>query len=214
MALTVEEVAAFGRETGGYAKSQYVVDYVNTRTFPKIHDAIAEGMAQVVRNARVIDMGASTGLLGLRAVLERGAQAVLGFEPEQRDVSVFQRYLAQFSPQVYMDHFGLDIRDDASTLKFIQKVKLFRAEVMLARRIIPELSTHGISATEPLPPGTGERLGRAFRMAGIKTIVVQGRVYSARATHPLASIDREIAALSSHYGLVQRKKDVAVLRLT
>jgi len=52
-----------------------------------------------------------------------------------------------------------------------------------------------------------------MKSIGIKELVIQGRVKTAKAVNPLSSIDAEISLVSPHYKLQHKNGDIAYLSL-
>lgn len=222
--ISEDEVIAVGKETGGYGQPSYVVDYVNEGKFPKIHDLFETAVRQHFPNGlghAVVDIGACTGLLGVRAVKHMGATAALGFEPQERDIRVFQKFIKDPTLAVDVEHRILDLLDATSTASFIQRVQSFGAKTLLARRVISELCvrygskpagvTHQSDGT--VPEGIYRMFADTLAAAGFSHVVLQGRAFSSRSTHPIPHTQAEIETLESRYSVVHRHKDVAILRI-
>lgn len=151
-----------------------------TGRFPAIHDDMAAAALNLVRGTRFLDLGCGFGLLGARIAKAAGEHVCIGVEA---DKSVIEAGTAAGVRTVYHH-----LRLTAETLdQFVSIVRCHGINVILARRVMPEL--FGEDTT------LGVRFACAMYHAGVKEMLVEGRVVSARSTNALASIDHEIAML-------------------
>lgn len=176
-----------------YDDMAYVAAYNERGEYPKIHDdifSLDEGLPRGV----VADIGACHGLLAARLV-NAGHTKCLAFEMNPR-------YLAEAIRDKRIEYHGYPV--SYTTLGFFAgELKDAGVSIVFARRVIPEIWDRG-----------GEKLVRGFAgamfAAGVKYLVVEGRLPTARAVNGMNTIEREIAALNG-FKEIKRFKNCALL---
>ena len=174
-------------------------------TFPAIHDNIAAllekhvaaGTAGPIKPRRFCDLCCSIGLLGQRIYEgDMATRSVVGVEGLH--ASIVQARAAGIRYPI------LEIMVTHATLPvFIDWLKLNRTEVLVARRCLSELFA--------VDQSWGPHFWEAVTGAGVRMAVIQGRAPCANPTHPLPSVDQEIAVLGPKARLVEKLGQCAVL---
>lgn len=182
-----------------YDSQDHLTAWIEHRTFPKIHDAIAEMAIAEMQGSRVLDLGCSYGLLGGRLVKQAGARFAVGVDLDERAMT-----LASVAG-VPVEFRKLAIT--AATLPaMLDLVREYRLDVLVARRILPELFGDDL----PLGVAFAEQLASA----GIREVFLEGRVETLKAVNVLCSIEQEVA-LFTHaicFEEVRRVRAVSYLR--
>lgn len=213
----------FGKETGGYGHRGLINDFLATGTFPKIHDAVSDALTAHFGETPIpaaIDIGCSTGLLALRLHLQHNSPRVIGLEPQAHDVQAFAAALARPGMPVFTQQFVLDIRKLNSVVAFGDLARANGIRMVVARRVISELVVQygdkqpGVTHQQNAHIIDHDRalLNDCFVGCGITYVVVQGRAFSSRSTHPVPNTDTEITFLQRGYEVVYRHKDVAIMK--
>lgn len=168
-----------------------------TGRWPAIHDAIAQMALEYLRGQVLLDLGCAFGLLGARIVAETGLRSAIGVDANKATLA------ASEAAAVPVTRYCLQIVDRPSMAELGAIIKRHQVDVIVARRILPELFGHDID------------LGRAFvDMAadlGVKEMLVQGRVETPDAVNPMRSIEREVFFLNQRYDCVALRGPVAYL---
>jgi hypothetical protein len=165
--------------------------------YPAIHDGIADAAASFMRGKRLLDLGCSFGLLGARIAKEIGHDTAIGVEADR---SVISAAKAAGVPMVFHN-----IKVAADTLTQLEAVvRCHGINVIVARRIMPELFGSDLDL--------GVRFAALMGAAGVKEMLIEGRVLSGRSTNALASIDAEVVMLAGSYREVRRVKAVSYLQ--
>lgn len=174
-----------------YDSTNYLQDYQQDHTFPRIHDEMFHLVNQYRRGCTsALDLCCSTGLLGQRIidVLKMPCVGVEGFVASSREGADYG-----VGMQVY------ELRVTPATLPaFITIVKDHKVDMLVARRAVSEVFK---TADDPF----GDVFVTELLAAGVHTVVLQGRAISTRSVHPMKSIDEEMAAFKRqmpvlHYG--------------
>lgn len=178
---------------------EHLEAWAKTGKWPEIHTPVTNMALNMLYGMRLVDLGCSYGLLGarLRAVL--GLQAVLGIDA---DADVLEAARVHAVP-IHLTHMRIEPTTVGIAL-LRQEVERFNADSMVCRRILPELFGENL--------GIGRAWAGAMVAAGIKEMIVQGRVDSARSTNPLHNVDAEIEILAGAYALIRKEGSVAYLR--
>lgn len=146
--------------------------------WPAIHEDLYAFIQENGTSETYCDLCCSTGLLGQRIRMS-GLGDVVGVE---MDADAIRRKEAAGILFHVLQAF---IREDN-----LDVIASFLAEhqvrTVVARRCIPEILDHG---------SWGPALVEAFKEAGVREWFLQGRVPTSQATHPLFSVEKEIAAL-------------------
>lgn len=202
-----------------FASTDFIRKFLADGSLPKIHDAMGKVMAMVPPEERAgaIDFGACHGFLSIRA-RKMGYHPVVGLEADQKSVDVFNEFLRPQVQGVNLICNRLDVRSD-DFARFMREVcRDSGVTTILARRVLSELfcTTYGKAAMkdETIWRAAGQAFSRAVIDAGIKRIILQGRLYGPfknRATHPIYNTDREIEALGPLWNVAIREGDVALL---
>ena len=158
--------------------------WVKTGRWPAIHDRIADFATQHVFGRRLIDLGCSYGLLGARIMAQAGMDAALGIDSDQKAISAAQKAgVPILFKRMQVTGANLDALGDV--------IAEMHADVLVARRVLPELFGDDLAG--------GWNFGRVLHEAGIREIVVQGRVDGAGSVNPLRSVRQEVELLSHSY---------------
>lgn len=174
---------------------QYLKAWQQTKSYPKIHDNIFSICFNYCLGERFCDLGCSTGLLTQR--ISETAGFCIGIEGSKTAIELGKSYGIQ--PYIY------NLRIEKSTFEQVETIlRENNITVIAARRIMPELFGHDL----PL----GIEFSRLCYEAGIKTIILQGRLDSKDAKNPLHNIDNEIKLFEFKYKLIHQIGQVAVLK--
>jgi SAM-dependent methyltransferase len=166
--------------------------------YPAIHKAIAEMAISCVRGSRLVDLGCSYGLLGARIVAQAGLESGIGVDA---DGEVLAAARSAGVPLTFHE-----IKVTASTLpQLLAVVASAGCDVVVARRVLPELFGHDL-------PG-GRIFATMLAGAGVKEVVLEGRVQAPGAVNALSSIDREVELLAGTFREVRRSGAVSYLVL-
>lgn len=165
--------------------------------FPAIHRKVFEA-ASIHAEGAVLDLCSSTGLLGRRMVDELGFTCC-ALEGDQRAVS------AGIAAGVYNATLPvLCLRITPGSLATLHDwCRGHEVRTVVARRCFPELS-ESVDLND---------LREAFARAGIERIILEGRVASARTTHPLGRVQNEVDALAPTYSVRTGGGNIRVLQL-
>ena len=176
---------------------EHLATWQRTKRYPAIHDNMAAAANSYVRGARLLDLGCSYGLLGARIAKEAGSHRPVGVDADKSVID------AANQAGVPMEFYHLEV--NAETLSRLETIIMCHGiDVIIARRILPELFG--------LDPVLGCNFAAMCAAAGVKEMLVEGRVVSARSTNALASIDDEVDMLSMSYREIRRVKAVSYLR--
>lgn len=178
---------------------EHVDSWRQTGRYPAIHKPIADFVVGRLRGpASLVDLCCSHGLLGdqLLTRLPPGT-SVVGVESS---LSAIGR-----ARDAGLRHRIERLHVDASTYdELAAVVRRAGATVLIARRCLPEILGAALQ--------TAPDFARALFDAGIREVFLQGRVVVAHPTNPLFSVDKEVEALSSHYGEAERAGQLSHLR--
>lgn len=166
---------------------EHVGLWQKTGRFPAIHDAIANHVRTVVSpgDGPVLDLCSSSGLLG-RRLLDLG-YTVTAVQESNAALSL------GLSAGVYRGVPLLEARITLGSLPlFLHWVGEQEVDTIVARRAFPEL-WDGVGGA-----GGFAQLAEGLAECGVERIVLEGRAPTRKATHPLASADAEVEALSRH----------------
>lgn len=179
-----------------YDSAAHLAAWAKDGTFPKIHNAIVNVAAAELGARVVLDLGCSYGLLGARLIKMGVVDIAIGVDI---DGDVLQ---AAHDAGVPITQHHLKI-EPATFAELLASVRGHRVTAVLARRILPELFGHDIPA--------GKQFAHLLARAGVKEMVVEGRVISPSATNPLQSIDAEVAMLDEAFKEKRRVGAVSYL---
>jgi len=182
-----------------YDDASYLTRWQRGEGFPSIHDnlyALADKHLRGTPHRSFCDLCCSTALLGQRFLEGYPGSRVCGIEG-----------LASSVDQARAVGVAYPILNRMVTPATLSEVALWwqthRVDVLLARRCLPEIFAADRS--------WGPRFVASAVLSGVKVFVVQGRVPTSRATHPIPDIDAEIAVLGPGLRLVEKAGQCAVL---
>lgn len=180
-----------------FNSQEYLDQYVSKGIFPKIHDDIAHLIEAKAQKVPAMDFGSCIGLLSVRLVEQLGMPLAIGIEPNMTDYdrAIYHPNVTYLSVPVNADHLGL-----IETCIRVNGVKL-----LVARRVISEIGFDNFA----FMPVLSEALARS----GVKEIVLEGRAYTPRATHPIPGSEKECELLSSHFDVMASYKNCRYLRV-
>lgn len=198
-----------------YASAESVEAFVRNKTLPAIHEDMGAVMAMIPADDRkgALDFGACHGLLSVRAS-RLGFFPVVGLEADKASVDVYRSHIQQKG--VTLVETKVDFLDRTTIDRIKRICHSYGITTFLCRRVLPELLGDVYKQAGHWPSdGLIDAAGRAFaQMAldiGIKHIVVEGRVFSVRSTHPLPSIDRELEAIGPQWVVKASLKNTRLL---
>lgn len=181
-----------------YDSEELVKRYKESGQFPEIHNDIFNFILNIMPvNARMLDLGCSTGLLTIR--LQRAGFACIGIDGDMQAITKSPAEpIRDFIPAPVIFK---EVKQPY--IQFFEWLDQYRCNTLVARRILPELFGHDLP------------LGKAFimllRHAGINRIFLEGRKAHQQPVNALATVDDEIELLSDCYELKQRAGNCAYL---
>ncbi|ASR83889.1 methyltransferase [Arthrobacter phage Shrooms] len=185
-----------------FDSEEYLRAWQDHGTYPAIHDAIFTAIEDHTGpDEKVVDLGASTGLL-TRRMLAAGRR-VVPVEPHTPSRS----WGAVYGTWEGLEVHAQPVSARAGIEPFRALLEDERPTVLIARRVLPEV----YEATELARPGTWQNFLDALHESTIELIILEGRKFSSRTTHPLGHRDREVQALGPNWRTIWTGGDVAVL---
>jgi hypothetical protein len=183
--------------TRRFDSPEYLQEFAEAGRFPQIHDAIWNVLASTVPpGARVLDLGACTGLLTAR--LQAAGYVATAAEGNR------ESYLAGLEAGTWgQAPVWFNYVTPATLEGFASLLAERSIEVILARRVFPEVYD-GME-------GNFIAFADVLAASGVHTIILEGRKASKRTTHPLGNAAREVAALWGRWQVTDAAGDVAVL---
>lgn len=181
-----------------YDSQDYLDAYTARGELPVIHQGVNDLFAKYSPgHVAAIDFGASVGLLC--AAMVRTVPKVIGLEGDPKSVARALRV-----PGIRVQHFIVDASSVAAMAPLATVLQRYQPTLCMMRRVLSEISQGKMDYAVRFIRFLGEH--------GVQKIVIQGRVYSARSTHPLPSTDAEIeACTAAGYHVIERVKECAVL---
>jgi hypothetical protein len=162
---------------------EYVRAWQDTGKFPPIHDGIFALLKAKIPVAEdgttVLDLGSSTGLLSRR--MADAGYTVYAIEGSVATSNVGRE--AGIYDGIEIMRSRLKTEDLRDLREWMHRQEI---SVVMARRVFPELDDYGVAP---------QFLARVFAEAGVKHILVEGRLQRPYATHRLKSLSDEITAL-------------------
>lgn len=190
--------------TRRFDSEDYLTEWRDGRTFPPIHDGIyALAEKHLPLGETVVDLGACTGLLSRRLSDVLGLD-VIAVEPHHASRLRGARY-GTWGDRIHVH--TLPISSKAGIGHFRTLLTVTKPTAIVARRVFPEI----YESTELVEPGSWDDFVAALNASTVTMIIVEGRKFSTRTTHPLGNLDLEIAALGPRWAVTERDGDLAVL---
>lgn len=167
-----------------YNSSKYVTAFKAKGLFPSIHDDIARVLYGLKDEAtNVLDLGCSTGLLTQR-VAAYVSGFCIGVDCDKKAIET-ARSLGGREGIKYLD---IDVSTKAGVKRLTEAIKEYSIDTVVMRRVIPELHD-----------ACGDViLGDMFKMfydAGVKRLVLEGRIETKRAVNTLSNHKLEAIAI-------------------
>lgn len=152
--------------------------------FPHIHKPITDLALDVTeRGETVMDLGACTGLI-TRRLLDAGRR-VVAVEPSAKSVHLGRAFGTWEGAGLYEGGVTEESVIDLQTLVVAEGVT-----AVVARRVFPEVSDYiGVDGVSTF--------ARVLVASGVTRFIIEGRLDSSRATHPLKNVELEIAAVTA-----------------
>jgi hypothetical protein len=176
----------------------YLAAWRERREWPAIHNAMSDFAAAHMRGNFLLDLGCAYGLLGARLASENGGLPCAGIEANETTIRAAQ------DAGVPIRFYKLKItRDTLPALSAI--LDETRARTVVARRILPELWGEDLEG--------GRLFADALAKAGVRELLIEGRVVSERSTNALRSIDAEVDLLSLRFREANRSGALSYLVL-
>jgi hypothetical protein len=155
---------------------ELVAAWRKDRSYPAIHDRLFRLVTSEAEGRRFIDLCAGTGLLG-RRLTDVGFHGV-AVEANRRSI---------LNGAYGNDFLALELRLGPDNLPDLSSwMRAAGVTVVIARRCLPELHDSGIMLAA---------LSASLIDGGAEELFVEGRVWSPRAVHQLASVEQEVEAL-------------------
>jgi hypothetical protein len=144
---------------GTYNDQAHIDEYLNSGKFPKIHDDIASVIRKIApQHEPCIDLGSCTGLLAIQSI-KIGRSLTIGIEGNKSD---FNRAIPHSKVKYENFYIGSDTFGQLSAI-----LKKYKPTLVIARRIIPEISMNNINVIK--------QLSLLFAENGVKHIILEGR---------------------------------------
>lgn len=176
---------------------EHLAAWQATGRFPKIHDNIVAMAVTELAGVRLLDLGCSYGLLGAQLLKRGAAITVTGIDVDE---DVIRAAVGAGVPVGFCN-----LKVERGTFMNVHGIiQDYQITAVVARRIFPELFGADLEA--------GKEFANILHYAGIKEMVVEGRVISPNAVNQLQGIDQEVAMLSGSFQ--ERKRVGAVSYLT
>ncbi len=169
-----------------YNSLDHLKGWQESRAFPNIHHPVTSMFCTEVTGRRVLDLGCCHGLLGARLLERKAADVVIGVDADAAAIAAAR---AAGVP-VAFNHLKVE---RSTFLNISELITLNRLDVVLARRIIPELFGADLNA--------GIAFSGLLADAGIKELILEGRASSSKAVNSLSSIDREVALFKGRWAV-------------
>lgn len=164
--------------------------------YPKIHNAIAAFFDKYGLGESCVDLCGNTGLLATR-IIEAYDTPCIVVEAADDAIAVGREY------GVPAKHYQMLI-EPATYEDLFAVLDEHNVDTFVARRCISELFTG------PDDPD-GVVFAKGLIDLGVTKLFLQGRQPTKKATHPIPTIDEEVALFLSHYRVVEKKGQVAYL---
>ncbi|ALY09535.1 methyltransferase [Arthrobacter phage Salgado] len=185
-----------------FDSEEYLREWQDHGTYPAIHDAIFAAVEDHTGHGeKVIDLGACTGLLTQRMIAH--GLRVVPVEPHGPSRARGAVYGAWEGLEVHAQ----PISASAGIEPFRALLEDERPTVLVARRVFPEI----YESTELVRTGMWQTFLDVLHESTVELIILEGRKFSSRTTHPLGHVDREIVALGDHWRVIHTEGDVACL---
>lgn len=183
--------------TRRFDSPEYLTEWRDTGRYPQIHEPIWNALAATVApGARVLDLGACTGLLTAR--LNAAGYLATAAEGNRESYAAGLEAGTWGEAPVWFNYVT-----PATLLGFESMLAERAIEVILARRVFPEVYD-GMG-------GNFLAFAEVLAASGVHTIILEGRKASARTVHPLGNASREVAALWGTWKVAEATGDVVVL---
>ena len=173
----------------------YLKQYYELKQFPKIHDDIFYLCQKLKGKHTAIDLGCCFGLLAKRLLFV--FDKVIGIESNTN-------YLEKAINCSKIKYYNIEV--NMKTLSQLEQIiKKYKVDILVARRVIPELYETG-----------GEELLYFFKKtiynSGINYIVLEGRKSNANAVNPLSTIEKEVKVFLDLYEIQEQYRNCILLR--
>ena len=198
-----------------YASLSFVDDFLRDGKLPDIHRDFGAAMDGVPADERkgMIDIGSCHGLICMRGHV-MGWNPVVGMEADLPSIKVFNDSLKR--PGVTIYHTSLDPLSPMFEAMVGDTVRRNNVSTITARRVLSELFSTIYGKKRGADPEQIRKSGHAFsakvQAAGVKYLVIEGRAFSTRSTHPVPNTAAELAALGPLWEEVHRVKEAVLLR--
>ena len=177
---------------------EHVEKFIRTGKFPSIHDDIFHAVSEVHEAFECAsDLGCCTGLLSQRLISAGIARSVIGVEPN----AAYLQHAVRNARITYLN-YGLS---RATVDDFISRVITNRVELIVARRVFPEISeTSGVDFVR--------ELSSLFHRYGVRYIAVEGRKQVQNPKNKLYSIEREIECFENSFETLLTYNNCVILK--
>jgi len=194
-----------------FDSEEYLKTWRETGRFPKIHDEIADLVAQTYTtkpDEAILDFCGSIGILGQR-IQDENKLRVVGAEWLQKSIdSGVAGGVTVRTKQIRV------LPTDDSLAEFAAYISEENVSGIAARRCLSDVFG-GTTEEKPWDEPDYDFATQwcaAVVDAGVREMWVQGRAWSPLATHPLPHTNSEIACLGTHFTVDERTKNCAYLK--
>jgi hypothetical protein len=172
--------------------------------YPDIHNNITFAASAHMQGGHVLDLCCSYGLLGarLKDKFPEKFPHVIGVE---RDPKVVAASKEAGLPLDALYEFSL-VPETVST--FRKMLIAHSISAIVARRAFPELFSEEMGRGHAF----GKEIGALLHETGVKEILIEGRVASARTSNSLGRLDLEMALMADHYTAEVVMPNIALLK--
>ena len=178
---------------------EYLHAWASNGEWPAIHTPMAEFAMIYMRGSVLLDLGCSFGLLGARISEEAGgAIRAVGIDADERVIAASQAAKVPIA----ITHMRVTRETLPDLTAFLAEAQ---PDTIIARRVLPELWGEDLDG--------GREFASVIAAAGVREVLIEGRVVSERATNPLRSVADEVALLSAEYRETTRSKALSRLVL-
>ncbi len=178
---------------------EYLEAWRERKEWPAIHNAMTDFALTNMAGTALLELGCAFGLLGARIALEADCDVkAFGVDADMRTIS-----LASAAKVPIRIHHLAVTRETLPVLRAYIEVE--KVTSLVARRVLPELWGEDLEG--------GAAFADMLAEAGVREVLLEGRVASERATNPLRSIDEEVGLLARNFREVTRAKALSYLVL-
>ena len=180
-----------------FSSQEHLATFKATGNFPAIHDSIFNLIVAEAEGNVFCDLGCHFGLLGQRLNGKFAGWKAVGIEAD------FEAIGLGLSCGVSIEMLHCKV-DRESMIDACQFMKHHGVNVLVCRRILPEIFSHDLHS--------GETFAKWCRDIGIKQVFIEGRVRTANSVNVLDCVEKECAMFLLPFVLARQTGNLAHLR--